>query len=144
MIPEAAFEIQNLLSFVSAVLGGFSIALAVGLLQLESTHRLTLWATGFAMISAIILIFATVTGAFGAIWIAERPNLGSLSKPPAAVLTSFRWSGSSFMFGILCLLSSIGLSGFIRSRLLGGITSIFSVFTGILIFYFLARVVDVI
>lgn len=111
MIPQAAFEIQDLLSFASAVLGGFSIALAIGLLQLDIESRLMKVLTGLAILSSIVLIFATVTGTFGAIWIAERPALESLklSETPSPVLLSFQWSGSSFLFGMGCILLTMGL-----------------------------------
>lgn len=146
MVPESAFEIQNLLAFVSSVLCGFSIALAIGLLQLKAEQNLIKWITGLAIISSIVLIFATVTATFGAIWIAERPKLEelNLTKTPVPVLTSFRWSGTSFLIGILLLLSSIGLSGFIRTKILGWLTSVISVIVIIQLFYFLISIVDII
>jgi hypothetical protein len=144
VIPEAAAEIQNQLAFVSAVLGGFSIALAIGLLQLPGGRRVTTWATGLAITSATALLVATVAGTFGAIWIAERPDLGPSPDTPPAVLTAFRWAGQAFMLGICLLLSSLGLSGWIRSRPLGWTTSVTSALAGVLIFYFLFAVVDII
>jgi len=144
MIPEAAAEIQNQLAFVSAVLGGFSIALAIGLLQFSQDRKVTTWATGLAIMSSIALLVATVAGTFGAIWLAERPDLGRSPDMPSALLTAFRWAVQALMLGIYLLLASLGLSGWIRSRPLGWTTSVASALAGILIFYFLAAVVDVI
>jgi hypothetical protein len=144
MIPEAAAEIQNQLAFVSAVLGGFSIALAIGLLQLPQDRSFTTWATGLAITSAVALLVATVAGTFGAIWLAERPGLGRTPDMPAPLLTAFRWAAQALVLGICLLLSSLGLSGWIRSRALGWTTSVVSAFAAILIFYFLIAVVDVI
>lgn len=144
MIPEAASEIQNQLAFVSAFLGGFSIALAIGLLQIDPKRKVTTWATGLAMTSSIALLVATVAGTFGAIWLAERPALGRSPEMHPVVLSAFLWTTQSFLLGIYLLLSSLGLSGWIRSRPLGWTTSLTAALAGILILYFLVAVVDVI
>lgn len=143
MIPEAAAEIQNQLAFVSAVLGGFAIALAVGLLQFPRDRGLTTWATGLAITSAVAFLVATVAGTFGAIWLAERPDLGRTPDMPPALLAALRWSAQALIVGIFLLLASLGLSGWIRSRFLGWTTSATSILAVVLILYFLAIVVDV-
>lgn len=143
MVPEAAAEIQNQLAFVSAVLGGFAVALAIGLLQLPKSRSVVTWATGFAITSAVALLVATIAGTFGAIWLAERPALERTPTMPPALLTAFQWAAQALVLGICLLLSSLGISGWIRSRALGWTTSVVSVIAAMLIFYFLAAVVDV-
>ena len=140
------FEIEKTIFFVSAVLGGFSIALAIGLLQIPGRTRMMQTITGLAILASLLLIFATITGTFGAIWIAERPALEGmeLSETPEAVLISYRWCGSSFLFGLGCLLLTMGLSGFLRSRALGWLTLGTALITICTLLYYLAEIVDII
>jgi len=128
------------------VFGGFSIALAVGVLQIEIQSRLIRVRTGLPVLTSILLIFATITGTFGAIWIAERPALEELelTETPQAVLISYRWCGSSFLFGLGCLLLTMGLSGFLRSRALGWLTLGSALITIFTLLYFLSEIVDII
>ncbi|PEN13015.1 hypothetical protein CRI94_10185 [Longibacter salinarum] len=147
MIPESAAEIQNQLAFISAVLGGFSISLAIGWLQMgaesEIMKRTVTWAAGAAVTAALSLLVATVAGAWGVIWLAERPDMGRQAQMPGPLLTAFRLSGQAFLLGISALLVSLGISGWTRSRALGWATSAGAGLAAIILTYFLIGVMGI-
>ena len=135
MIPEAAAEIQNQFAFISTVLGGFAVTFLIGLLSLPRERPLVTWAAGAAVAAAGFLIIAAVAGVAGAVWVAERPGLPALPETPGPLLAAFRWSGISFILGVMALLASIGLSGWTRSRVLGVFSSVVAAVTFVLLAY---------
>ena len=137
MIPEAAIEIQNQLAFISAVLAGFAVTFFIGLLQLPEERPHVKGAVCTALVAAALLLLATVAGVAGAVWIAERPGLGQAAETPDQLLAAFQWAGRAFIGGLLFLLISLGLSGWIHSRVVGILSSVVAALTVVLLVYFL-------
>ena len=144
---QAAIDLQEQAAFIAALLSGFSITFLIGLLQMKKKKddwlmKATIVTVSF---SAFCLIISTIASVSGAFWLTERPNLASLPGKiqEPELLYAFRWTAMSFVFGLNSLLITIGLSGFLHSRLLGRITIGFAIVSLILIYYFWIFLVDI-
>ena len=139
---HAAIDLHKQIAFVAALLSGFSITFLIGLIQLDDANRQVLIRRCILLIafSTCALLISTLTSLTGAYWLTERPNFVSMDPAKLLKLSENRyaltWSSFSLLFGFISLLLSIGLCGFLKSKRLGRITTLFAVFTIIMIFYF--------
>jgi hypothetical protein len=108
------------LSFVSAFLGGVSATILITIVVFTSQKKSVSWIVGSSALAACSLLIAVI--ASWRLIILLHPEIpGSVDKQLINVL----WMGMLFGYGLgfLSLLSSIGLSGWLRSKKTGIITS---------------------
>jgi hypothetical protein len=119
--PEFIGELARQLASVSAFLGGFAATFLGILLQSQSSRRQVGWAAGAAAVASASFMIAVIAATLLAL--AVNP-----AAPEGFALPQFiPWARQvlilSFALGIYANLLSLGLSGWIRSRSLGIVTS---------------------
>ena len=107
---------------MSAFLGGFAATFLGTLLAVRAKGRIATVAMTFAAVSAVALIVAVVgsTGVYSAL----HPEAPGGTAQVEQVLWIRVTMALSFLLGVLSLLTSLGLSGWLRSRATGLGTSI--------------------
>lgn len=120
LTPEYIVAVAEQLSFVSAFLGGISATILVTIIVFTSPKKSVNWITTSSSIAACSLLIAVV--ASWRLIILLHPEI------PISVDTliiKVLWAGMLIGYGLgfLSLLVSIGLSGWLRSRQNGIITS---------------------
>src|SRR3954470_20007781 len=119
--PEFVAEIGRQIAALSAFLGGFAATFLGILLQSSSSRRQVGLAAGAAAVASASFIIALIAGTLVAIVV--NPE----APPDLATPEFFPWVRSvifiTFGVGIYANLMSLGLSGWIRSRSLGVVTS---------------------
>jgi hypothetical protein len=129
--PEFVAEIGRQIAALSAFLGGFAATFLGILLQSSSSRRAVGWAAGAAAVASASFIIALIAGTLVAI--VSNPD----APPTLATPEFFPWVRSvilvTFGIGIYTNLLSLGLSGWIRSRSLGLVTSSAALISGIIV-----------
>ena len=119
--PEFIAEIARQIAAVSAFLGGFAATFLGILLQSQSPRRTVGCAAGAAAVASALFMIAVVAGT--GVALAVNPAAG----PNFATAEFVPWARRVFLFsfalGVYSNLLSLGLSGWIRSRWLGIVTS---------------------
>jgi hypothetical protein len=118
--PKYIVAVAEQLSFVSAFLGGVSITILVTIVVFMAPKKSVSWIVSSSALAACSLLIAVI--ASWRLIILLHPEL------PTSVDTSvikILWTGMLFGYGLgfFSLLVSIGLSGWLRSRKTGIITS---------------------
>ena len=118
--PEYMVAVAEQLSFVSAFLGGISITILITIVVCISEKRSVNWIISTSALAAASLLIAVV--AAWRIMILLHPSL-PISYDPE--LIKYLWAGMllGYSLGFLSLLVSIGLSGWLRSKRDGWVTS---------------------
>jgi hypothetical protein len=115
-------ETGRQIAFISAFLGGFAATFLGILLQSPNSRRHVGWAAGAAAVASASFIVAVVSGSLLALVVhpGAPPALANPTLlPPLRILMAI-----TFIVGIYSSLFSLGLSGWIRSRQLGIVTSV--------------------
>lgn len=117
---EYVLAVAEQLSFVSAFLGGISATILVTIVVFSSPKKSVNWIVSTSALAACSLLVAVV--ASWRLTIVLHPDLPIPVEP--AVVTVL-WNGMLIGYGLgfLSLIGSIGLSGWLRSRKSGLITS---------------------
>jgi len=115
-------EMGRQVAVVSAFLGGFAATFLGILLQSPNSRRHVGWAAGAAAVASASFILAVMS--WGLLAVSVHPG-----APPGlaktTLLLQFRiLRFVTFAVGIYSILLSLGLSGWIRSRQLGIVTSV--------------------
>lgn len=134
MKPEYLGEIGRQIAFLSAFLGGFAATFLGILLQSSSDRRHVGWAAGAAAIASASFVVAVIAGTIVAL-VVHPDAPANIAKPtflPQVRGVIF----VTFAVGIYGILLSLGLSGWIRSRALGIITSATALLAAILVSLF--------
>ena len=131
-LGEAARQI----AFVSAFLGGFAATFLGILLQSPNSRRHVGWAAGAAAVASASFILAVVSGSL--IGLVVNPGAPpDLTKPtllpPLRLLMAI-----TFIVGINSSLLSLGLSGWVRSRPLGIVTSVAAFVSAVIVLLLLS------
>ena len=139
MYYDAAIEILKQITFLGALLCGFSLTFLIGLFQLDSedrSYRLSLITTAFATCT---LLIGTIAGTAGIFWLSERPDLAVQDSivDQREYLIAYRWSISFMLAGLLALLASIATIGWMKSKRLGISLALIALASLILIIRFL-------
>lgn len=113
------------ISFVSAFLGGVSATILFSVIIFSSDKRIVSFLVAASTLSACSLLVSVVSG-----WrliIGMHPDLPFTPDPGKINLL---WNAliASYGLGVNSLLLSIGLSGWIRSRRTGWVTSVIAAF----------------
>lgn len=119
----ASAELFRQLAFISALIAGFSLTFLVQLLMAENKRRVVSWTIGFALAATASMIVCALGWTLSA----------AVVIAPRVQEDLARWSGNlsllhsrlslTFIVGILLFLVGLGLCGWIRSRVLGVVSS---------------------
>ncbi len=120
---EASYvlAVADHLSFVSAFLGGVSATILFSVILFSSNKRAVSLVIGASTLSACSLLIAVI-----AAWrlsIALHPDL-PFAPDPQTITVLWNSMIAGYSLGVLSLLGSIGLSGWMRSKRAGTITSL--------------------
>lgn len=121
LAPEYLGEIAKQLAFVGAFLGGFSASFLGSLLAANSHGRAAAWAIAGAAAAAVSFI-ASVVGATMLV-VALHPSAPSNVSRGTSLMHARVVTVLGFAVGLYTLLVAVGLSGFLRSRRAGAVTS---------------------
>ena len=128
-------EYYRQFAFVSSVLAGFAFTFYATLLAIDRQKRAVSWAALLTVTASICFLAVTLGTTFAAARVAALPAGAPLpfliqaQQAPLSVL---------FLAGILLLLGSFALGGWIRSRRLGLATTIVSVCGALVILFALS------
>lgn len=127
-------EVARDLAEVSAFLGGFAATFLGILLQSQSPRRHVGWAAGAAAVASASFMIAVIAGTLVAL-------VANPSAPQGFAAPEFLpWAREvlliTFALGIYTNLLSLGLSGWIRSRSLGLVTSTAALLSGLIVWTF--------
>ena len=107
------------MAFISAVLGGFVFAFLGTLLTVETEKRVWTWTVGATALASVCFIVSAVGATFSAAVVVASPD-----PLPVERIAELQQRISVWFFpGILMLFTSLGLSGWTRSRTVGTITT---------------------
>src|SRR3954471_5224591 len=119
--PEFYGELAKQLASVSAFLGGFAATFLGILLQSQNPRRHVGWAAGVAAVASASFMISVIAGTLVALVV--NPAAPQNFATPEFLPWARRVLMTSFVLGIYANLLSLGLSGWIRSRGLGIVTS---------------------
>ena len=125
-------EFSRQFAFVSSVLAGFAFAFYGTLLLAPRENRAGAWAAFFAVAASVAFLPVTLGMTFNAVRAANQPR--DLSVSTAAADPQIALLSMLFLSGVLFLLASFGISGWMRSRGLGIATTALSSLGALAIF----------
>lgn len=126
-------EISHQIAFLSAFLGGFSATFMATLLVVASSKRIAGWVVGSAATAACSFVVGAVASV--TLTIGLHPDAPSNIAIGASSGTARIVSTLGFGIGVIALLTSVGLSGWIRSRQTGIATSAVSSISLVLVLW---------
>lgn len=134
--PELAMEVFRQMAFISALIGGFAFSFVGVLLALPDKRRIINWIITIAILACSGLIVCTLgwtMSAYNAFQlVAEKVELPPFFK------SLHRSLSLTFIASLLLFLMSLGLSGWIRSRVLGVISSLIAMIAIIAVLWILS------
>ena len=107
-------EYYRQFAFVSSVLAGFAFAFYGTLLVAAREHRAGAWSAFFAVAASVAFLPVTLGTTFRVVRAPEEYAVSTLKSDPQNALLSML-----FLSGVIFLLASFGISGWMRSRGLG-------------------------
>lgn len=124
-LPDSyLIEIARQFAFLSAFLGGFAATFLATLLFVGSSKRIADWVVGSAATAACSFVVGVIASVM--LTIVLHPDVPANVSRGSSVETARVVSSLGFGIGVLALLVSIGLCGWIRSSKSGISTSIVS------------------
>ena len=128
---EFLAETGRQIASLSAFLGGFAATFFGILLQSSNSRRHVGWAAGAAAVASASFILAVISGTTLALVLhpGAPPGVAKATFLPQVRLLIL----IAFTCGIYSILLSLGLSGWIRSRQLGVVTSVAALISGIIV-----------
>ena len=109
-------EYYRQFAFVSSVLGGFAFAFYGTLLLAPTPHRTASWAAFLSVTASIAFLLVTLGTTFAA---SRATMLPTGQTMPTEITSQLPLISMLFLGGVLLLLTSFGLGGWVRSRSLG-------------------------
>jgi hypothetical protein len=125
-------EFYRQFAFVSSVLAGFAFTFYGTLLVAEREHRAGAWAAFLAVAASVAFLPVTLGMTFGAVHAVNQSSefsVSTLAADPQIALLSML-----FLAGVVFLLGSFGVSGWMRSRGLGIATTSLSFIGALAVF----------
>ena len=126
------------MAFISAVLGGFSFIFLGTLLTIDSSKRLWAWNMAATAVAAICFIISALGATFTAAAVSVSEDGVLLEKFAVLQRPISLW----FLFGVMMLFVSLGLSGWVRSRSTGIITTCVAIVGAIGAAFMMAPFID--
>jgi len=133
--PEILAETFRQCAFISALIAGFSFAFLAVILTSSTRKRVDDWTAGFAIAATAGLIVCALG------WTLSVPRMLAMATTSSSVTAPFqlpepfhtihRSLSITFIICFFLFLTSLGLSGWIRSIKLGIISTIITVFAAI-------------
>lgn len=121
-LPDSyLIELARQIAFLGAFLGGFAATFLATLLVVDSPKRIAGWVIGLAAAAAccfVVAVTASVT-----LTTVLHPDAPPNVRDGSSVETARIVSSLGFGAGVFALLTSVGLSGWVRSRQTGIATS---------------------
>ena len=111
-------EAYRQIAFVSAVLGGFSVAFLGVILVAKDQRRLTGWTIALSIAASVMFILVTFLNSFLAFTLPGF-NAKLLTDLPPQVLSVAEFGVLAFYGGVFALLASLALGGWMRSKAVG-------------------------
>jgi hypothetical protein len=132
--PELIAEAFRQLAFISALVGGFAFAFVGVLLVAPSQSRVVSWTAGISMSASAGLVVCALGWSLGAsvVMIGANMDTGADKSALSASLNNMHLRLSlMFIVSILLFFTCLGLSGWIRSRVLGVVSTCIAVLAAI-------------
>ena len=128
--PEIIAELFRQCAFISALIAGFSFAFLAVILTNKTTKQIDDWTAGFAIAATAGLIVCALGWTLSVPRVLELSANISANTPvqlPESYLSIHRSLSITFIACFFFFLTSLGLSGWIRSRRLGVVSSIITI-----------------
>lgn len=116
---EVIAELFRQLAFISALIGGFSLAFLVQLLVAHSERRIADWTIGFSLAATAGLIVCAVGWTLSAVVIIDPTARAETMRLSGALSYLNMRLTDGFVLSLLLFFVSLGLCGWIRSRVMG-------------------------
>ena len=133
--PEALADLFRQLAFICALIGGFAFAFLGVLLTATSRSRVVEWTAGMAMGTAASLLVCVIGWTLMAseVVTAAPANAGAEEFLKVALNFNRMHSRLSLLFilGMFLFLASLGLSGWVRSRALGIVSTVIALLAAV-------------
>lgn len=123
MTPDAFAELFRQCAFISALVGGFSFAFLGLLLAAPGTNRAAGWTAAFAALATTGLVICALGWTFSVAKVIALPATTPFTLPED-LREIHRALSKVFLLCFLLFLAGLGVSGWIRSRALGIVTSV--------------------
>jgi hypothetical protein len=122
---DATRELIRQLVFFTSILAGFAFSGVIQLLTLKDTWKTTSWVIGCLTIAASIMLIAMF---IGSILLYKVESYPTADKIPQRLLALFGRMGllelCLLLLGLAVFLAGVGLTGWIRSKLVGVVPSV--------------------
>jgi uncharacterized membrane protein YhdT len=136
--PESYAEICKQLAFISALLAGFSFTFIGVLLTHESDKKIINWVIGFSISSIAGFLVCALAWTLSASRMAIYGEM-SIKELPVMFINMHRILSFTFILCFFLFVITLGLSGWIRSRILGIISSIIALFSAVFFIWLLSN-----
>lgn len=131
LLTASYAEICKQDAFISALIAGFSFAFLGALLVSSINKRIVDWVIGFSIASIAGLLFCSIGWTLSASRMAYYDGTG-IKEVPQLFISMHQKISTVFSLSVFLFLITLGLSGFIRSKKLGIVSGIVSLFSLIL------------
>lgn len=124
--PELFAELFRQLAFISALIGGFAFTFVGVLLVSEHRSRVVSWTSALSMAVSAGLVICALGWSVGAsvmLMGAAAPAGADAAELSAALSLMHRRLSLVFIVSILFFFAAMGLSGWVRSRRMGFVSS---------------------
>lgn len=132
--PEALADLFRQLAFVCALIGGFAFAFLGVLLTVPSRSRVVEWTAGMAMATVACLLVCVIGWTLmGSQLVTPRPTATIVEESsfPATMKQLHPRLSLLFILGTFLFLASLGLSGWVRSRTLGIVSTVIALLAAV-------------
>jgi hypothetical protein len=137
---DATRELVRQLVFFTSILAGFAFSGVIQLLVLKDTRKITSWIIGCLTVSTCIMLIATF---IGSILLYKVESYPTAEQIPQRLLVFFGRVGllelCLLLLGLAVFLAGVGLTGWIRSKFVGVVSSVAAVFALIVMLWALVE-----
>jgi hypothetical protein len=115
----ASAELYRQLAFISALIAGFSLTFLVQLLTSESKRRVVSWTIGFSLAATAGMIICALGWTLSAAVAVDPRAQDDLARWSIVIGSLHHRLSLTFISAILLFLVGVGLCGWVRSRVMG-------------------------